>query len=49
MSEVDRQFMTTVIKADKDVRMGVITDVKQALRRCSALKIMYQATKGGDE
>ena len=27
--------------------MGIITDVKQELRRCSALKIMYGATKGG--
>ncbi|MCQ2147738.1 MAG: biopolymer transporter ExbD [Bacteroidales bacterium] len=45
MSEADRQFMTTVIKADQDVRMGIITDVKQELRRCSALKIMYAASK----
>jgi len=46
MSEADRQFMTTVIKADQDTRMGIITDIKQELRRCSALKIMYQANKG---
>ena len=45
MSEGDRQFMTTVIRADEDVRMGIITDVKQELRRCSALRIMYQARK----
>ena len=45
MSEADRQFMTTVIRADEDVRMGIITDVKQELRRCSALKIMYMARK----
>ena len=44
-SEADRQFMTTSIRADQDVRMGIITDVKQELRRCSALKIMYQARK----
>ncbi len=44
-SEADRQFMTTVIRADRDVRMGIITKVKQELRRCSALKIMYQARK----
>ena len=37
--------MTTVIRADEDVRMGIITDVKQELRRCSALKIMYMARK----
>ena len=45
-SEQDRQFMTTSIRADQDVRMGIITDVKQELRRCSALKIMYSARKG---
>jgi len=45
LSEGDRQFMTTVIRADQDVRMGIITDVKQELRRCSALKIMYAAKK----
>ena len=45
MSEVDRQYMTVAIRADADVRMGIITDVKQELRRCSALKIMYSARK----
>ena len=45
MSEADRQLMTVSIKADQDVRMGIITDVKQELRRCSALKIMYAANK----
>ena len=44
-SEQDRAFMTVCIKADRDVRMGIITDVKQELRRCSALKIMYSASK----
>lgn len=45
MSEVDRQLMQVSIKADEDARMGIITDVKQELRRCSALKIMYAARK----
>jgi len=45
LSEADRQFMTTVIKADENTRMGIITDVKQELRRCSALKIMYLANR----
>lgn len=43
LSEADRPFMTVNIKADADTRMGIITDVKQELRRCSALKIMYGA------
>ena len=45
MSEADRQYMQVAIKADQDVRMGIITDIKQELRRCSALKIMYNARK----
>ena len=44
-SEVDRPFMQTVLKVDQNVRMGIVTDVKQELRRCSALKIMYTARK----
>ena len=45
-SEGDRPLMTVNIRADQDVRMGIISDVKQELRRCSALKIMYTARKG---
>ena len=44
-SEADRQFMTVSIRADQDVRMGIVSDVKQELRRCSALKIMLSARK----
>ena len=45
LNEADRQFMTVSIKADENVRMGIITDIKQELRRTSALKIMYNARK----
>ena len=48
MSETDRQLMQVDIKADEDVRMGIITDVKQELRRCSALKIMYAARRAAE-
>ena len=43
LSEQDRPYMTVSIKADKDTRMGIITDIKQELRRCNALKILYGA------
>lgn len=33
----------TVIKADKRTHMGVITDIKQELRKVNALKIQYAA------
>ncbi len=46
-NESDRQFMNTSLKVDKDVRMGIISDIKQELRRCSALKITYSARRPG--
>lgn len=45
LSEVDREFMTISLKVDESTLMGIVTDVKQELRRCSALKIMYAARK----
>lgn len=47
MSAEDQQLMTVSIKADKDTKMGVITDVKQALRQAKALKINYSAVEKG--
>ncbi len=44
-NEADRQFMTTSLKVDQEVRMGIVSDVKQELRRCSALRITYSARK----
>ena len=43
ISEGEREAMTVALKADENVRMGIITDIKQELRRCSALKILYVA------
>lgn len=43
--EADRPFMTVSLKVDQNVRMGIVSDVKQELRRCSALRIMYSARK----
>ena len=44
MSEDERQRMTVSIRADRDTEMGLINDVKQALRRAGALNINYSAT-----
>ncbi|MCQ5224224.1 biopolymer transporter ExbD, partial [Parabacteroides merdae] len=41
-------FMTVAIKADKETKMGLITDVKQALREAYALKISYSARPAAD-
>ena len=43
LNEADRAQMTTNIKADIYTKMGIITDVKQELRRANALKISYAA------
>lgn len=45
MNEDDIPFMTTSIKADMEVKMGIITDIKQQLRKASALKINYSTRK----
>ena len=44
MREDEQGKMPVSIKADKDTRMGIIGDIKQALRRSYALKISYAAT-----
>jgi len=41
LDEADRQFMTTSLKVDKDTKMGVVSDVKQELRKVGAFKINY--------
>jgi biopolymer transport protein ExbD len=43
--EVDRKLLTTSIKADRDTRMGIITDIKQELRKSGAFKINYSSRK----
>ena len=43
--EKEVPFMTTSSKADKDTRMGIISDVKQELRKANALKINYSTRK----
>jgi len=45
-SESDQKLMTTALRIDENVRMGTVTDVKQTLRRCGALKICYMANQG---
>ena len=48
MKEEDQPFMTVSIKADQDTKMGLITDLKQALREAYALKISYSTRKQVD-
>lgn len=45
-AEDERPYITTAIKADEKVKMGLITDIKQELRKAGAFKIFYNARKG---
>jgi biopolymer transport protein ExbD len=46
IQEQDRDRMTVSMKIDKKTEMGIVTDVKQELRRASALKINYSSNEG---
>jgi biopolymer transport protein ExbD len=39
-------MMTTSMKVDEDAKMGIVTDIKQELRKVQALKINYSTRKG---
>ena len=45
MKEEDKPFMTVALKVDAKTKMGIVTEVKQALRQAYALKINYSATQ----
>lgn len=49
MSPEDAQVMSVSVKADRGTEMGVISDVRQALRRAGALRVNYSATQKGEK
>ncbi len=49
MDAESRSKMTTALKIDKGTKMGIVTDIKQELRRAKALKITYTADKTSKE
>ena len=44
-----RPYISYALKVDKDVKMGIVSDVKQELRRANALKLTYLATAGTED
>ena len=48
MKEVDQPNMTVSLKIDQDTRMGIVTEIKEALRRAYALKINYSSVERND-
>lgn len=44
-NELDRTMITWSLKVDEKVKMGIVTDVKQELRKASAFKVNYATRK----
>lgn len=49
MDDEEREMFTINIRADKHTPMGIITDVKQELRKVGALNIRYSALEGKEK
>ncbi len=49
MSPEDAKAMSVSIKADRQTEMGVMSDIRQALRRAGALRVNYSATQKGEK
>ena len=45
LDEIEQKQMTVSLKIDRNTKMGIVTDVKQELRKASALKINYSSRK----
>ena len=43
LSEVERDQITMSMKVDVDVKMGIISDVQQELRKANARKLLYSS------
>lgn len=44
--EAEWPLISTSLKVDRDVNMGLVTDIKQELRRIGALKVVYSTNQG---
>lgn len=45
ISEAERGAMNAVLKADESTSMGIISDIKQELRKASATNLIYSALR----
>lgn len=43
--EEDRNSITNNLKVDKNVTMGIVTDIKQELRKANSLRVNYGSAK----
>ena len=49
LPEAEKDAIKMSLKIDKAAKMGIVTDVKQELRRAEARSILYSATQGAGE
>ncbi|MDP2424342.1 MAG: biopolymer transporter ExbD [Bacteroidales bacterium] len=47
--EADRGLLTASLKVDQETKMGIVTDVKQELRRIGAFRINYSTRRRIDK
>lgn len=45
--ESERNLLTMAIKSDQQIRMGIVSDIKQELRNAGAYRVFYNASKSG--
>ena len=43
--EMEQKFMITSLKIDENTKMGIVTDIKQELRKSAALHINYSSRR----
>ena len=44
--EEEIPYLTTSLRVDKEANMGIVSDIKQELRKANALKLNYTTTQG---
>jgi len=47
-TEAERDKITMALNIDYEVKMGIVSDVEQTLRKANARKILYKSLKGID-
>ncbi|MDE0472498.1 MAG: biopolymer transporter ExbD [Ekhidna sp.] len=45
LSEAERDRITMALNIDSDVKMGIVSDVEQTLRKSNARKLLYKSLK----
>ncbi len=49
LSEAERDRITMAMNIDSEVKMGIVSDVEQTLRKSNARKLLYKSLKGIDK